>query len=188
MGPPLRLRRAAARSRRAAALSAATTAPLQDIAAPLLPRRAAARSPLAAASAALQLAALLLFCLCRLAGGGSVLMKSVTRNGLVTAGGAKYYRVQLTCPDTALSLDLSLLALQGAPVLYLSTTLQHPGPAVGFNLNSSSALSVAYPDAGLYYLAVYGANASVYKLSARVSLSTGARIAAAARRDVAARR
>ena len=137
------------------------------------PPRSCSAAPRALAAAALQL--LLLLQLTALTGGGSVLTKSVTRNGLVTAGGAKYYRVQLTCPDVAESLELNLTTLQGAAVLYLSSALQQPGPSVGFKL-SGVAFSVAYPDAGLYYLAVYGANASAaaYKLQARVSLSTGA--------------
>ena len=142
-------------------------------------RRSSARSLLAAVSTALL----------QLAGGGSVLMKGVTRNGLVTQGGSKFYRVQLTCPDTAEALQLSLTALQGAPVLYVSDTLQQPGPAVGASLNTSTTLTVDYPDAGLYYLAVYGATAAAYKLQAVVSLSTGARArAVAARRSAAAER
>ena len=95
---------------------------------PSWPCRASARSLLAAVSTALL----------QLTGGGSVLMKGVTRNGLVTQGGAKYYRVQLTCPDTAEELQLSLTALQGSPMLYLSETLQQPGPAVGSALNTSA--------------------------------------------------
>ena len=146
---------------------------------PLRSRRASARSLLAAVSAALL----------QLTSGGSVLMKGVTRNGLVTQGGSKFYRVQLTCPDTAEALQLSLTALQGAPVLYVSDTLQQPGPVVGASLNTSTTVTVEYPDAGLYYLAVYGATASAYKLQAVVSLSTGARArAVAARRSSAAER
>jgi len=133
-------------------------------------RRASARSLLAAASAALL----------HVAGGGSVLVKGVTRNGLVSAGGAKFYALQLSCPDTAEELQLSLTALQGSPVLYVSTTLQQPGPAVGAGWNTSSVLALPYPEAAVYYLSVYGVSSAAFKLQARVSLSTGARGAAAA--------
>jgi hypothetical protein len=47
------------------------------------------------------------------AAGGSVLVKGVTRNGLVAAGASKFFKLQLACPDTAESLQLSLTALEG---------------------------------------------------------------------------
>jgi hypothetical protein len=125
-----------------------------------------------AALLAASLAALL-----RAAGGGSVLVKGVTRNGLVSAGASKFFKLQLACPDTAESLQLSLTALEGNPDLYVSASLQQPGPD-GFTWRAaaagSDALTLNFPDAGVYYLAVHGGSAAAFKLQARVTLTTGA--------------
>jgi hypothetical protein len=111
------------------------------------------------------------------AGGGSVLVKGVTRNGLVAAGASKFFKLQLSCPDTAESLQLSLTALEGNPDLYVSASLQQPGPD-GFTWRAaaagSDALTLNFPDAGVYYLAVHGGSAAAFKLQARVTLTTGA--------------
>ena len=110
-------------------------------------------------------------------GGGSVLLKGVTRNGLVPSGGAKFYKLQLACPDTAQSLALSLTALQGNPDLYVSATATQPGPDTytwSAAASGSDALQLEYPDAGVYYLSVYGATAAAFKLQALVTLTTGA--------------
>ncbi len=137
------------------------------------------------------LTAALAAALARAAGGGSVLAKGVTRSGMVPAGGAKYFQLQLACPDTAQALQLQLTALQGNPDLYVSTSLQQPGPD-GFTwraaTNGSDALTLDAPDAGMYYVAVHGVNAASFKLQARVSLMTGAAHARARRRRARAAR
>lgn len=111
-------------------------------------------------------------------GGGSVLLKGVTRNGLVSSGAAKFYKLQLACPDTAQALQLSLTALEGNPDLYVSASVQQPGPdsyTWSASAPGSDALQLEYPDAGVYYLGVFGATAAAFKLQARVTLTTGAR-------------
>jgi hypothetical protein len=110
-------------------------------------------------------------------GGGSVLVKGVTRNGLVSAGGAKFFKLAVACPDTAQALVLQLTALQGNPDLYVSATVQQPGPGSftwSAAMAGSDALQLDNPDAGVYYLAVHGATAAAFKLQARVTLTTGA--------------
>ena len=120
--------------------------------------------------------ALLLLLLPPTADGSTVLSKGVTRNGLVN-GGSKFYKLQLACPDSAAQLQLTLTSLQGAaPTLYVSASLQQPGPS-GWTWmgNSSEPISVQYPSAGMYYLSVTASNASAFKLLASVTLATGAR-------------
>jgi hypothetical protein len=120
--------------------------------------------------------ALLLLLLPPTADGSTVLSKGVTRNGLVNAG-SKFYKLQLACPDSAAQLQLSLTSLQGAvPTLYVSTSLQQPGPS-GWTWmgNSSAPINVPFPSAGMYYLGVTSTNASAFKLLASVTLASGER-------------
>lgn len=112
------------------------------------------------------------------ADGSTVLSKGVLRNGVVSANATKFYKLAMACPDSAATLQLTLTPLQGDPDLYISATLQQPGPG-GSDLSATgavNALTLPYPTAGMYYLGVYGANASAaaFKLQAVVTLSTGA--------------
>jgi hypothetical protein len=61
--------------------------------------------------------------------------------------------------------------------LYVSASLQQPGPD-GYTWRAaaagSDALTLSFPDAGVYYLSVHGGSAAAFKLQARVTLTTGA--------------
>jgi hypothetical protein len=106
----------------------------------------------------------------------TVLSKGVSRNGVVSANATKFYKLQLSCPDTAAALLLTLTPLQGDPDLYLSSTVQQPGPVTGADqslVGNATQLVVQFPSAGMYYLGVYGNTSAAFKLQATVQLATG---------------
>jgi hypothetical protein len=135
-------------------------------------------------SSSLSLAALLAVLLAatswQQAGASTVLSKGVTRNGVVSGNASKFYKLQLSCPDAAASLLLTLTPLQGDPDLYVSTTIQQPGPVNGADevlLGNATQLLMPYPSAGMYYLGVTSAASAAFKVQATVQLATGACVA-----------
>ena len=107
----------------------------------------------------------------------TVLSKGVSRNGVVSANATKFYKLQLSCPDTAAALQVTLTPLQGDPDLYLSSTVQQPGPVTGADqslVGNATQLALQFPSAGMYYLGVFGVTSAAFKVQATVQLATGA--------------
>ena len=107
----------------------------------------------------------------------TVLSKGVSRNGVVSANATKFYKLQLSCPNTAAALQVTLTPLQGDPDLYLSSTVQQPGPVTGADqslVGNATQLALQFPSAGMYYLGVFGVTSAAFKVQATVQLATGA--------------
>ena len=107
----------------------------------------------------------------------TTLVKGVARNGFVSNGEYKYYKVNVACVEAAQPLTLELTTSNGNADLYVSRTSQ-PTTTVyeGSSANTGNALdsvTISSPVNGYYYVSVYGALSSTYKLRATTTMFTG---------------
>ena len=107
----------------------------------------------------------------------TALTKGVARNGFVSSSGYKYYKVNVACVEAAQPLTLELTTSNGDADLYVSrsaqpTTSSYEQRSVNVG-NALDSVTITSPVNGYYYVSVYGALSSTYKLRALTTMFTG---------------
>ena len=95
-------------------------------------------------------------------------------------GNYKYYKLHLRCTEAAQAVTFRLHALDGNPDLYISKTLRNPTKSHGYHSWKSEetglkedVIVIDRPEAGTYYIAVYGAATATFKVTAFTKMWTG---------------
>ena len=94
-------------------------------------------------------------------------------------GNYKYYKIQLACVEAAQELTFTLSATNGNADLYVSRVTPFPS-ALAFTFKSelsasgtADVVSIPHPEAGMYYVGVFGTTTSTFKLRANTKMFTG---------------
>jgi len=113
-----------------------------------------------------------------LSNAGTLLEKLVSRTGMVGIGNYKYYKLHLRCTQAAQPTRFKLIPLDGNPDLYISKTVRNPTKSMYSWKSEETGLKedvieIERPEAGTYYIAVYGEATATFKLTAFTKMWTG---------------
>ena len=96
---------------------------------------------------------------------------------MVGQGNYKYYKLRLACVEAAQQLTFTLTASNGNPDVYVSRTEERPTTSsYAFKSTDAAAADVVEipnPEAGMYYVGVYGTTTATFKLRANTKMFTG---------------
>ena len=113
----------------------------------------------------------------RRADGSTALTKGVARNGFVSIGEYKYYKMKVACVEAAQAIGFELTTSNGNADLYVSRSAQPTTSSYDSRSenvgNAADSVTITSPLSGYYYISVYGTLSSTYKLRATTTMFTG---------------